>query len=319
MLKEDLVLGREGGEGGGLFAGIQSLGVDDQENVWILDLKDIKVRIFDKTGRTLSEFGKKWAGPNELQRPNRMIVMGDGTAMIMDAVLNKIAFFTRDGRCLKELPTTQLRAFQMIAADRGFLYLGTQEINDTQGILRITRCGQDLKAIHLMTECLVPRTMGAIKLFMSRLLFQATGDGRLIWALSNAYEFTILDAEGRTMRKIIKDYNPRKIDTAEEKRLLEENFKGAPANIKIETSSAYPPLQSFIADEEGRIYARTYEMDGPNRTWVDVFDKDGRYISRVAFPEGERPFLVKNEKLYTILDEDEEGRPLVKRYAMTWK
>ncbi len=30
-------------------------------------------------------------------------------------------------------------------------------------------------------------------------------------------------------------------------------------------------------------------------------------------------FIVKNDKLYVLLSEDAEGRPLVKRYAMIWK
>jgi len=30
-------------------------------------------------------------------------------------------------------------------------------------------------------------------------------------------------------------------------------------------------------------------------------------------------FIVRKEKLYSIILEDDEGRPLIKRYALTWK
>ncbi len=58
-LKEDLVIGLTGGAEGDLFADLRSVGVDDQENIWTLDWEDIKVRIFDKTGKPLITFGKK--------------------------------------------------------------------------------------------------------------------------------------------------------------------------------------------------------------------------------------------------------------------
>ena len=75
-LKQDLVIGLTGGAEGDLFAELRSVGVDDQENIWTLDWEDIKVRIFDKTGKPLITFGKKGQGPKELQNPGRMIVSG---------------------------------------------------------------------------------------------------------------------------------------------------------------------------------------------------------------------------------------------------
>jgi hypothetical protein len=91
LLKEDLVIGKEAGESGYLFAGLRSVGVDDQENIWTLDWQDIKIRVFDKNGKLINTFGKKGQGPNELQSPIRMVVTEDGAGAILDR--NKIAFY----------------------------------------------------------------------------------------------------------------------------------------------------------------------------------------------------------------------------------
>jgi hypothetical protein len=49
------------------------------------------------------------------------------------------------------------------------------------------------------------------------------------------------------------------------------------------------------------------------------FDPEGRCFTRFALPKEEMAFIVKKNKLYTLISENEEGIPPVKRYAMEWK
>ena len=52
----------------------------------------------------------------------------------------------------------------------------------------------------------------------------------------------------------------------------------------------------------------------------DVFDSEGRYIARVGLPSWPTLGMIwKNDKLYTIIDANEKGFPVVKRYKVTWK
>jgi len=92
-----------------------------------------------------------------------------------------------------------------------------------------------------------------------------------------------------------------------------------PPGIKATFPASYPPLGRFLTGDDDRIYARTMEPDGKGGTWIDIFEPEGRYITRTALPEKEIIFGIKRDKLYVILPEDAEGRPLVKRYAMIWK
>jgi len=324
-LKEDLVIGLTGGAEGDLFAELRSVGVDDLENIWTLDWEDIKVRVFDKTGKPLITFGKKGQGPKELQNPNRMIVTGDGKAFIMD--LNKLAIYSRAGECLKEFSLAKMRSFRMKSDRAGSIYLdswdygpdpATKTVKQTY---KITKYDGDLKPLKTYPIAEEIASLGALNLFTPILYFHVTRENNIIWAMTSTYEFTVLDPSGRPIRKITKDYDPRKITAADEKKLLKERFgdQQIPAGMKINIPPAYPPLVHFIGDDDGRIYARTTEPDGKGGTWIDVFNPDGRYIARTSLPEDEMIFIVKNDKLYVLLSEDAEGRPLVKRYAMTWK
>lgn len=326
-LKEDLVIGLTGGTEGDLFAELRSVGVDDQENIWTLDWEDIKVRIFDKAGKPLITFGKKGQGPKELQNPGRMIVSGDGTAAIMD--LNKLAFYARDGKCLKELSLGRTSSFRMKFDRSGFIYLDSWEYGPdpaTKAVKqswKITKYDGDLKPLKVFPIAEEPAAMGSLNIYTPILYFFVTKDERIIWtiAYTPAYEFIVLDPDGKPIKKIVKDYDPRKITSAEEKELMKERFgdRQIPAGMKIIIPPAYPPLVHFIGDDDGRIYARTTEPDGKGGTWIDVFDPEGRYVARTSLPEDETIFVVKKDKLYVLLSEDAEGRPLVKRYAMVWK
>ena len=68
--------------------------------------------------------------------------------------------------------------------------------------------------------------------------------------------------------------------------------------LKFEFPAAYPPVRTFLADEEGRIFVKTHENDGRGGVWWDALDVDGRFIARFLFPENEMAAKVKKGKLY---------------------
>ncbi len=316
LLKEDLVVGKEAGESGYLFAGLRSVGVDDQENIWTLDWQDIKIRIFDKNGKLFSTFGTKGQGPKELQSPSRMAVTRDGTGVILD--LNKIAFYAVDGRCLKEISTARTNPFRLKIDGKGFIYLDSMDMRKTK-VLTLTKFDPELKPIGVVASYEEPFVLGVSNPFLTILYFHATKDGRLIWLVTKKYEFHVLDSGGKPIRKIVKDYTPLKISADEQKRILKEQYADRPYQIKVEFPEAYPPVQYFIGDDEDMLYARTYEEDGKGGLWYDVFDPEGRSFTRFALPKEEMAFIIKKNKLYALISENEEGIPLVKRYAMEWK
>ena len=78
-------------------------------------------------------------------------------------------------------------------------------------------------------------------------------------------------------------------------------------------------LYYFILDDEGRFYVRTYDTDENGRFYYDVFDREGRYFTRLSLPESELLWVVKKGKAYTYIEENEDGIPQVKRYAVVWE
>jgi len=310
------VIGREATETEYLFAELRSVGVDDEERIWALDWEDIKVRIFDKKGKLLNTFGKKGEGPQELQSPSRMVVKKEGVAAILD--LNKLAFYAADGRCLKELSTARSRMARYRFDSRGFIYADSLDLGE-KWRMSILRYDPELKLLGTMASYEEPFQPGQMNAFTALVLFHVTKSDHLAWVATPRYEIDLVDPDGRPVRKILKDYKRLKVTDEAKKRILKERWGDRASSLKIVFPEEFPPMDVFLADDEDRFYVRTYETDGHGARWHDVFDPEGRCFTRFALPEDEMAFIVKNNKLYTLIQEDEEGRPLIKRYALTWK
>ena len=314
VLKEDLVIGKDPAGGPDLFAELRSVGVDDQENIWTLDWEDIKVRVFDKAEKLVSTFGKKGQGPREWENPSRMIVLPDGTGVILD--LNKLTFYALDGTCLKEISTAKTRMSRYKIDSRGMIY-GDQMDFGEKFLLRLIKHDPALNPLATLAEVEEPFKPGAINPIVILLLCHVTADDRLIWMSNSKYEFHVLSPEGKLIRRIVKDYNPVKVTGADKERILEG--RDAQMRSMLVFPDYFPPVYFFIGDPEGRLYAQTYETDAQGRLLYDVFDPEGRCITRFSLPREEMPFVVRKGKIYVLINEDADGVPRVKRYAMEWR
>jgi hypothetical protein len=73
-------------------------------------------------------------------------------------------------------------------------------------------------------------------------------------------------------------------------------------------------LRSAQVDSEGRIYA----LDGKDCA-IKVFDPDGRFVAQFSLGPEEFSMQARAGKLLTLVREDVEGIPLIKRYAIVWE
>jgi hypothetical protein len=153
-------------------------------------------------------------------------------------------------------------------------------------------------------------------------VYQVMTDDRFVWAHTYEYVLHVLDPKGKLTKKIIKEYNQIKI-TDKEKEKIKKDMWGdqlPPPGLKIAIPKHYPPIYYLLGDDKGRIYVHTYERDSKGKIKWDVFDEEGLYILSFFHPEEDILFVIKNDKAYSmIMESEEEGIPLVKRYKMIWR
>lgn len=94
---------------------------------------------------------------------------------------------------------------------------------------------------------------------------------------------------------------------------VKQRVRRVPEGRKLVVPKYFPAIRSLTTDDEGRIFAGTYEKPAEGTFVNDVFDSAGRYVAAVALKG--KPQVWKKHKLYTIED-DEEGFSVVKRYRV---
>jgi len=317
ILKKELAIGEESS----VFLDIRTVRVDKDENIYVLDQKDCKIKMFDKSGKHIRDIGKRGNGPGEMMLPLVMEMISEKDIMIFDRLNLRITKFNSDGNILKTISTAKFsRSLNIIPDSLGnFFVLILNYSADGETIYELKKLDSEFNLLFNIGAIKTPLSASEIiQVISKQIYFQLTNKQNVIWGINTEYELQIVDNNGKPLRKIIKDYKPIHISEAGKKELLRRIYTSGriPPGKKANFPRDYPPFHYFITDDQDWIYVKTYERVGDEGFYYDIFDSDGKYVSRILFKI--RPIVIKKNKLYTI-EEDKEGFHIVKRYNMEWK
>jgi len=319
ILKEDLIIGKESDKEDYWFSVLNSLAVDDSGNIYTLDPKEVKIRVFDSKGKLLRTCGRMGQGPGEFRGPGWMKIMPDSVLVVYDVLSRRFTCLTLDGKFLKTVSVNKLPRGSVRIDSRGFVYQYKRG-RGYKTVEELVKFDPDLNLIMKFHSFENTRKRSVSNPFPKNYYFDLTKDDNLIWVLSSTYDIHVVDPNGKNAKRILKDYDPVKITNSDKERFIErESLQEAPFRFKLEFHEYYPVVSGLFIDDHDRIYTKTSEKDSKGSIYYDVFDPVGRYISRFSLPENEQVHVVKNDKLYCIIRESEDGIPLVKRYTIGWK
>jgi sugar lactone lactonase YvrE len=320
-LVEDLVIGNETSREDHWFGFLNSLDVDASGNIYTVDPKNIRIRIFAPDGSLVKAFGREGQGPGEFSGPGGIIAAPDGSILVSDVLNGRISYFTREGAHLKDISFGTYRIGDLATDGRSDLFAThTQRPIGDKQTWELIKFDPNLKPLLTIHSISIPFKLRVVNLIPDRLLFALAGDDRLAWMVSNDYAVEVVDASGRTVMKVFKDHDPQKFTEKDRDKLIKARVpSGAPPQFEIQTPEYFPAASGFMTDDKGRIYVRTYDTDGSGGVAMDVFDPDGLYIARFFVPEDEDATVIRADKLYCIDKDPASGNPLVKRYALKWK
>jgi len=318
-LVEDLVIGNDTSREDYWFGYLNSLTVDRSGNIWTVDPKSIRIRVFGPDGALIRAFGRAGQGPGEFSGPGGILAAPDGTIVVTDVLNSRLSYFNARGEHLKDTLFGAYHLAGLVVDGRSNLYIinSVREEKHTWELLMLAPDMTLIRKVHSLSFDVKPRS---VNLISYRLFFDLAGEDRLARMDSTDYPIHVLDASGKTVLKIFKDRDRRKFTEKDRESFINSRFpKGAPPGIALEFPDDYPAASGFMTDDEGRIYVRAYETDEAGRAAIDVFDAAGLYIARFFVPHNEETVTVRGGKLYSYVLESESGNPLVKRYAITWK
>ena len=321
VFKEDLVIGAESGDEKYVFSNLQSMSVDDEGHIYVLDGTEDTVRVFDGNGLHLRTFGKKGQGPGEWDDPFRLSMTPSGELVILDSGNSKISYFSKTGRCLRETPFGKHRILRALVDEEGRIY-GDQVVPKDSGIaFALARFDSKMNFQAPIAET-EPRKIvpGESPMLLDRLAFKLLGGSRLAWANPKEYVITIVHPEKGILRKIVKPFDRRKVTDQDKKDEIQSGYGNEPpVNTIFTFPEYYSPIYNLIADEKGSLYVQTNAKDAAGEIIHDVFDPEGVFIARFALPASELLFAARAGKLYRMILENEAGTPQIKRCSLEWK
>lgn len=311
-LEEELTIRQPEGVDKYIFSEIISIAVDDNGRIYILDRKEVNVKIFDKEGIYLKTIGKKGQGPGEMTYPYQIFITARGEIMVNDSPSYSLLFFSKEGEFIRSISTKKTVLLEPII-DSKLSFIGLRwERNIKDSFLEVNKFDSNLNFQFKIGQCDAPNYT-SFNPFWIKLQFAITKNDQIIFGCPRDYTIQIFSPDGILLRKIKKEYEQTKIESDE----IEEETKKADPRLKLIFPTSYSAYGHLTVDEKERIIVQTWERKSNEMGYFyDVFDLDGKYIAKIHLKV--KPLIWKNNKLYTI-ESDEDGYHEVKRYRITWK
>lgn len=324
-LKEDFTIGKDTEDLNYIFSGLQHTQVDEEEYVFAADWKETEIRVYDKNGKHVRSFGRKGQGPGEIGLPFYLGIFQGKNVVILDQANAKFIFYSREGGLLKEVPMGKYRSIRRFKVDsEGNFYTIFGTFDEGKITYELKKFDPELSPLASFASIKVTQTPRVVPAFGPQLYIQTTSDENIVWLDFLKYELTLMNSDGKPLRRIVKDFDPAKITKTDEERLIRQTWgdQGIRPGYKFDIPKHFPPAQSFYIDDENRVYVWTYEYilkEEKAFRRFDVFDAEGRYIAKFYHPRAETPQAFSNNKMYVRVEEEAYGMDLLRRYSLIWE
>lgn len=308
------------------FSQVAFFVVTDEGHVIAADIKDKKVKVFDEEGNFMRNIGKSGQGPGEFQIPGGLALTPDNELMIEDTLGRRLAFFTLEGKFIKNVSLADKMSLLNLVIDAEGNYLGRQlEMEGQKMYFEMKKYDKDLNPVFTIDkvefEIPVPGSGVKVDIMDMITLYLFDSSGNVFYGRNRDYEIKVFNPDGKHTRSIRKDFKPIKVTREDIDMMLERMPTGIMGGVDpskfIEFPEEFPPYQMFILDEQDRLFVRTWVKGKEKGAYiVDVFDAEGRFISQFETKLDFRVF--KGDKVYG-LEENEDGFMLIKRYQVSWE
>jgi hypothetical protein len=302
--------------------------VIEDGTIYALDVKDRKVKVFDKDGKFLFSIGKPGQGPGEIGIPSNLQITTANELMLEDAANRRLSYFSLDGEFLRNqnMADKGLGLTTLIPDGKGN-YAGRQMGVEGQELyFELKKFDKDLNPLFTVSKMQfqipVPGSGVKINIMDFITVYAFDSQGLLYYGPNTEYEIQVYGPQGKHVKSIQREYDPVKVEQEDIDQIMDRmsafSGLGGGANITdlIEFPDYFPPYQAFLLDDQDRMYVRTWNKgEDKGAYWVDVFDQQGRFFTR--FPTKLELQIIEGDKAYGV-EENEDGFRVIKRYRMTW-
>lgn len=281
-------------------------------SVFVLDLGDTCIRMFNAQGKFVRQIGRKGQGPGEYDMPISFDIGAADEIFVFDGANLRATRFDKEGKPLHNFRVEKF-CTQIRTDGRGRLYLGEISSSETAGLssefkevvqkLTILRTDQEgrnpLRIGPFIGMKLMVKAQGQGAISMSSPFSPMTGwgvapDGHILAGYNEKYEISVHDPDGKILFRFGREYKPLKIKSSR------RGAKGP------DYFPAFSP--DFFFDDAGNAWFRLFKNDDDKDFLYDVFSPEGIYLKQIIAPF--RIYQIRNGKAYAIVETDEGFKTL---------
>ncbi len=279
-------IGRSG-QGPGEFNSPNSIFIDDNGTLYVLQQQGVRLSLFDRKGDFLKDITFR-SQLYSCVRTRNGLFYGVTSDFASEASHDKVILFNVRGEQVKKLA-------------------------DFKNQYYLSMVGK--------------RLIGAYQSFRPVLWCVGVTGDIVAFGFSGEYRIHVVNASGDHVRIIEKTGEPAPITEEEKDLVIENEIgiarrKGM-TYAKSEVKKAYifpskrPFFQGIMSDDQGRIYVlKSLDYHKNKRPAYDLFDNMGRYIFRIIIPEPVLTQFIKNGCLYSIGIDKETGAIKAKKFRI---
>lgn len=278
--EENLSLGVEEDSEEYMFYGPISIAVDDELNIYVLDIRNFRLSKFDKKGKFIWMTGRQGQGPEEFQALRNLQLSPEGKIVILDN-RSILKFFDSDGQFL------YMFNLESSFWDFNFLPDGRILFNKLiDGQLGVEADLYSKEGKHLRVFPInyhygpkLPFLIGT-----SDRAIRCLGD-KVYFSVPDEYEIREYDLDGRILRKI------RRNDKLTPLKLFTEEGKLKRITIRDISGPCFRYQSDMLVNS-----LSLYDERNGRKEVLDFYSDEGKYLGSVE--------LAKNVYLSAIDDED---------------
>jgi len=320
-LVPELSLGGPDAEEGAVLVRPIEFQFDSQENVYIIDWREITIKVFDPDGNYLRSVGKQGQGPGEFETPARFRMVDDQICLL-DSRQRRFSLLTLEGEYLKGF-NIEGYPLQFDVAPDGTIYYAQRMETEVEGgekmqrvsasfvLIQTNASGEDRKkfgefksqdSLRKMTK--LPSGQSMMTTLSSREAYTTSWlvgpKGNIYLGYNQDYELEVRDEEWNLLKKFSRDFTP----------LPHPDY--SPEGPHPKFYPAFSDWRKFF-DDQGNLWLELYPIPDEGDHAFDVFSPAGIYLKKVIVPDV--LFEVKGETAYGF-QRDEEEYVTFHRYKM---
>jgi len=283
---------------------------DKSGNIYILDMRNVKVEKFDQKLHHLKSFGRPGIGPGEMRGSMSLAVLND-TVYVDDPSVNRMLKFDLEGNFITNWDITSGRMPQdltSVGVDKflSYMYYWHEEKEGMICEFNLTLTDKKFNEIALMRKSINKFNPEQIDWSAYFTAFKVVNERKKIYIAENSYDnykIKVYDLEGKPLQEITRNYKRIPFTAEEKKKLFSE------PNMKV--LDFKKAINGLLYDSKHdllfvRASSENKTMDSNKVFTVDVF-KDGVFLMKKSFDfiSIKDKVFFNADKLYVLKEERE--------------